>query len=89
VQIALGSASSLEQAPKSVEASLQTELVSLNLDCPLRQARDEFERRYLKAQLKLCKGSMTELARRTGMERTNLYRKLKALGINSSDKSNK
>jgi len=86
VQIALGLATNVEQAPKSVEESVQTELVSLNLDCPLRQARDEFERRYLKAQLKLCKGSMTELARRTGMERTNLYRKLKALGIKSSDK---
>jgi len=56
-------------------------LVSLNLDLPLREARDEFERRYLLAQLKNVGGSMTDLSRRTGMERTNLYRKLKSLGI--------
>ena len=62
-------------------------LISLNLDLPLRDARDEFERRYLLAQLKLCDGSMTELARITGMERTNLYRKLKSLGISANERS--
>lgn len=53
----------------------------LDLDLPLREAREQFERRYLQAQLEASGGSMTELARRAGMERTNLYRKLKALGI--------
>ena len=62
-------------------------MVSLNLDLPLREARDEFERRYLIAQLKNCDYSMTELARRTGMERTNLYRKLKSLGVQTGDRS--
>jgi len=62
------------------------ELVSLNLDVPLREARDEFERRYLLSQLKNCDGSMTELARRTGMERTNLYRKLKSLGVSPNER---
>ncbi|MGC9456477.1 MAG: sigma-54-dependent transcriptional regulator [Halothiobacillaceae bacterium] len=90
VQLALGSGGGGESSQTSTpqgSARLQTALVSLNLDYPLREARDEFERRYLEAQLKLCEGSMTELARRTGMERTNLYRKLKALGISgNSDK---
>jgi two-component system nitrogen regulation response regulator NtrX len=57
--------------------------LSLDVDIglPLREARDDFERAYLEAQLRHSRGSMTELARRTGMERTNLYRKLKMLGV--------
>ncbi len=55
--------------------------VEVDMSQPLRDARDVFERAYLEAQLRLSGGSMTELARRTGMERTNLYRKLKALGV--------
>ena len=66
--------------------------VEVELVQPLRDARDAFERAYLEAQLRLSQGSMTELARRTGMERTNLYRKLKALGVkdtSSRDESDK
>ncbi|MDD2892475.1 MAG: sigma-54 dependent transcriptional regulator [Halothiobacillaceae bacterium] len=55
--------------------------VDLDLGLPLREARDDFERAYLEAQLRHSRGSMTELARRAGMERTNLYRKLKMLGV--------
>lgn len=58
--------------------------VEVELAQPLRDARDAFERAYLEAQLRQSGGSMTELARRTGMERTNLYRKLKALGVKDS-----
>lgn len=69
------------------EADSTPALVSLNLDLPLREARDEFERRYLLAQLKNVDGSVTELSRCTGMERTNLYRKLKSLGIQVGERS--
>ena len=55
--------------------------VDVDISLPLRDARDDFERAYLEAQLRHSRGSMTELARRTGMERTNLYRKLKMLGV--------
>ena len=55
--------------------------VDVDITLPLREARDDFERAYLEAQLRHSRGSMTELARRTGMERTNLYRKLKMLGV--------
>lgn len=53
----------------------------LPLDLPLREARDTFERAYLQHQLRLAGGRIGELARRVGMERTHLYRKLRALGI--------
>lgn len=53
----------------------------LPLDLPMREAREAFERAYLQHQLRLAGGRMGELARRVGMERTHLYRKLRALGI--------
>ena len=51
------------------------------LSLPLREAREEFERAYLTQQLALCGGKVGQLAKRVGMERTHLYRKLKALGV--------
>ncbi len=51
------------------------------LDLPLRDARDAFEREYLTQHLALVNGNISELATRSGVERTHLYRKLKALGI--------
>ncbi|MDZ7828599.1 MAG: sigma-54 dependent transcriptional regulator [Halofilum sp. (in: g-proteobacteria)] len=59
----------------------------LPLDLPLREAREAFERAYLQHQLRLAGGRIGELARRVGMERTHLYRKLRSLGIEHSSKS--
>jgi two-component system nitrogen regulation response regulator NtrX len=55
------------------------------LDLPLREAREAFERTYLLHQLKNARGSVSKLSQRVGMERTHLYRKLRALGINPKD----
>ncbi len=51
------------------------------LALPLREAREQFERAYLQQQLLLCNGNVGQLAKRVGMERTHLYRKLRALGV--------
>ncbi len=51
------------------------------LGLPLREAREQFERSYLSQQLALCGGRVGQLAKRVGMERTHLYRKLRSLGI--------
>jgi len=51
------------------------------LAMPLREAREHFERAYLQQQLQLCGGKVGQLAKRVGMERTHLYRKLRALGV--------
>ena len=51
------------------------------LALPLREAREHFERSYLQQQLVLCGGKVGLLAKRVGMERTHLYRKLRALGV--------
>ena len=56
-------------------------LAQVNLDLPLREARDSFERIYLSYQLAKLQGSMTRLAERSGLERTHLYRKIRQLGM--------
>jgi two-component system, NtrC family, nitrogen regulation response regulator NtrX len=48
---------------------------------PLREARARFERQYILYRLSANGGSLGLTARDLGIERTNLYRKLKALGI--------
>ncbi len=51
------------------------------LHLQLRQAREAFERAYLERQLEAVGGNISELAKRAGMERTHLYRKMRSLGI--------
>jgi DNA-binding NtrC family response regulator len=64
-----------------VASSDVKELVQGHFDLPLREARDIFEKAYFEYHLKLTGGSMTRVSEQTGLERTHLYRKLKALGI--------
>jgi two-component system, NtrC family, nitrogen regulation response regulator NtrX len=51
------------------------------LDRPYREAREAFERVYFEHLLTREHGSMSRVAERSGLERTHLYRKLKALGL--------
>ena len=52
-----------------------------DLDRPLREARDGFEKAYFEFHLARENGSMTRVAEKTGLERTHLYRKLRQLGV--------
>ena len=63
--------------PALDEPLVKQDLLSL----PLREAREQFERSYLQQQLVLCEGKVGQLAKRVGMERTHLYRKLRSLGV--------
>jgi two-component system, NtrC family, nitrogen regulation response regulator NtrX len=47
----------------------------------LRDARDDFERAYILAELRVHDWNMTRTAERLGIERSHLYRKIKAYGI--------
>jgi two-component system nitrogen regulation response regulator NtrX len=47
----------------------------------LREARDNFERAYILAELRANEWNMTRSAERLGIERSHLYRKIKAYGI--------
>jgi two-component system nitrogen regulation response regulator NtrX len=53
---------------------------------PLRQAREQFEREYLLAQIARFAGNISRTASFIGMERSALHRKLKSLGVSGSDK---
>jgi DNA-binding NtrC family response regulator len=47
----------------------------------MKEAKRQFERAFLTRQLEIVDGKISELSRRVGMERTNLYRKLQSLDI--------
>ncbi|MGB1111139.1 MAG: sigma-54-dependent transcriptional regulator [Gammaproteobacteria bacterium] len=77
-QVRVESASA--QVPESAGqggASIDAGFYQLNL----REAREAFERSYMEYHLKQNDGSVAKLAKVAGMERTNLYRKLRSLGI--------
>jgi DNA-binding NtrC family response regulator len=61
--------------------TIQAEFNLSYIDLPLREARDLFEKAYFEYHLNQASGSITRVAEKTGLERTHLYRKLKALGI--------
>jgi len=70
------------EAEISAAAPIDEPLVKHDLlALPLREAREQFERAYLQQQLALCGGKVGQLAKRVGMERTHLYRKLRSLGV--------
>lgn len=50
----------------------------------LREAREAFEREYLKVQIRRFSGNISKTAAFVGMERSALHRKLKSLGLNLS-----
>ena len=81
----LGTGETIESG--EVDAALGIQAKSMpsqalsGFDLPLREAREEFEKAYLEYQLHLTSGSISKVAERVGIERTHLYRKLRALGI--------
>ena len=53
---------------------------------PLREAREDFEREYLRLQIKRFSGNISKTASFIGMERSALHRKLKTLGLVSNER---
>lgn len=58
----------------------------IDYELPLREAREQFERIYLQNKLQKTDGNVGKAAKLAGMERTHLYRKLRALGIDTKQK---
>ena len=54
-------------------------------DGDMRQAKEQFERAYLNHHLNEVDGNVSALAKKVGLERTHLYRKLKSLNITARD----
>lgn len=58
------------------------------MGAPLREARESFEREYLRVQIKRFSGNISKTASFVGMERSALHRKLKLLGISVRKSAN-
>ena len=59
-----------------------------NFNLPLRELREELERRYFEFHIQQENHNMSRVAQKVGLERTHLYRKLKQLGITFTRRSN-
>ncbi len=62
-------------------SSFVEELLSSHLT--LREARQKFERNFITDVLNEMQGNVTRAARRLGMDRASLHRKMKELGIHN------
>lgn len=71
----------IRQALENTQNSDSSSMASIDTSVNLKQAKEKFEAAYLSQLLRETGGNVTETARLSGVERTNLYRKLKALNI--------
>jgi len=76
VNIALGGDVDMQQKASNVPDYFSSDM---------RTAKEEFERAYLTHHLGIVEGNVSKLAKKVGLERTHLYRKLKNLDINARD----
>src|SRR5687767_9067569 len=58
-----------------------------SVEAPLHEARDRFERDYILRALAFQQGNISRTAEMLGIERSNLYRKMRAFGIAPSRRS--
>jgi DNA-binding NtrC family response regulator len=70
----------IKSALSQTESANQQSAV-LDTSLNLKEAKDRLEAAYLSQLLRETAGNVSETAKRSGIDRTNLYRKLKALGI--------
>jgi DNA-binding NtrC family response regulator len=68
------------QIPEEITKT-KIEGLPIELDQPLREARDAFERLYFEYHIQKADKNMSRVAEAVELERTHLYRKLKQLGI--------
>lgn len=88
IQRLLINADSVEINLEAVDAAINlspndtiTHFSEIPLHLPLKEAREAFEREYFLRQFRMCDRNVAKLADKVGMERTNLYRKLRSLDI--------
>ena len=75
---------SADSLPKEVIAGAGQNVNAVldqSLSLPLREAREAFEREYMRSQLEKFEGNVSQMAKFVGMERSALHRKLKTLGL--------
>jgi len=81
---------SIDMLPSEIISDISIVRPSMNNDImslPLRDAREKFEREYLKLQVGRFNGNISRTAEFVGMERSALHRKLKSLGLAGNEKT--
>jgi len=58
----------------------------LSLDLPLGDATQQFQSEYIKRQIERLRGNMTAVAEKLGLHRSNLYRKMRQLGMETGER---
>ncbi|MEM7782503.1 MAG: sigma-54-dependent Fis family transcriptional regulator [Planctomycetota bacterium] len=58
---------------------------AIPMDLPLAEATRQFQVDYIKRHIDRARGNMTDAAAKMGLHRSNLYRKMKQLGMSGSD----
>ncbi|MBI3839786.1 MAG: sigma-54-dependent Fis family transcriptional regulator [Planctomycetia bacterium] len=58
---------------------------AIAIDLPLAQATDKFQIEYIKKHIERAKNNMSEAAKRMGLHRSNLYRKMRQLGMHTDE----
>jgi two-component system nitrogen regulation response regulator NtrX len=76
-----GEAIGAEDLPPPLRPKSETAAATPGNGKPLKEARDGFERAYILAELRAQDWNMTRTAERLGIERSHLYRKIRAYGI--------
>ncbi|MGA7578241.1 MAG: sigma-54 dependent transcriptional regulator [Desulfobaccales bacterium] len=72
----------LPLAASGAEPAADYDFIDPFLQVPsFREARALFEKQFLRRQLSECQGNVSLLAEKIGLERSHLYRKLKAYGL--------
>lgn len=83
-----GAEISAEELPQEIKVGsgdlLQSSSNNAIMTTPLREAREAFEREYLRVQINRFSGNISRTAAFIGMERSALHRKLKSLGISGN-----
>jgi Nif-specific regulatory protein len=58
---------------------------AMSLDLPLAEATEHFQTEYVKQHIQRARGNMTAAAERLGLHRSNLYRKMRQLGMDTGE----
>lgn len=71
----------LAMLPEEIRGGGGAPSAAMPISVPLREAREQFEREYLRIQIRRFSGNISKTASYVGMERSALHRKLKLLGL--------
>lgn len=77
----------LEHIPDEIKNSKTNQIQSIDYltSLPIKDARNLFEKKYIEIQVEKFSGQISKISKFIGMERSALHRKIKTLGISTSE----